>query len=341
MGRSGGNIVLTGFMGTGKTVVGQAVAQALGREFIDMDEVIERQEGISIPEIFAQHGEPYFRVRERELCQELARLTGLVIATGGGALIPEENLRALAETGIVICLTCDSDEILCRLVGDDSRPMLWGADRRLGGPPELARRIGDLLAQRKSAYARMPHHIDTTRLSVEEAVSRALALSDAQLRASTPKATAKQGPSDRTTIPVSTPSGKHEIVFGEGVLRDVGQTLTGAQVSRRVAVVADENAWRFHGDGLERSLSDAGFDPQVIVLGSGEQHKTLETVSSLYDRFIAGGLDRHGAVLAFGGGVTGDIAGFAAATYLRGVPLSSCLPRCWPWSIPALAAKSV
>ena len=297
---SGKNIILTGFMGTGKTVVGRSTAQALGREFVDMDAVIEQREGMTIPEVFAQHGEAYFRERERELCGELARLRSLVIATGGGALIPEANFRAMVESGTIICLKCDPDEILYRLNGDENRPMLWGAERH--------ERVGALLEQRKAAYDRIPYHIDTTPLNVEEVVKRVLVLSGAQLPYP-------------VTIPVSMPTGNHDILFGEGVLDRVGEVLRDAQMGHRVAIVADEKAWSFHGGRVESSIREAGFDPLVIRLQSGEQYKTLETVSHLYDRLIEGELDRHGVVLAFGGGVAGDVAGFTAATYLRGVPL--------------------
>jgi len=298
--KSGKNIVLTGFMGTGKTVVGRAIAQTLDREFVDMDTLIEQREGMTIPEIFTRYGEAYFRERERELCRELARRRNLVIATGGGALIPGENLRALTETSTVICLTCDLEEILRRLNGDENRPMLWGGDWR--------ERVRTLLEHRKAAYDRIPYHVDTTHLTVEEVVKRVLLLSDT--RFTTP-----------LRIPVTTPMGSYEILFGEGALNQVGELLSDEQIGARIAVVADENAWEFHGAKLESNLRRGGLDPLVIRLPSGEQHKTLETVSFLYDRFIEGGLDRQGAVLAFGGGVVGDVAGFAAATYLRGVPL--------------------
>lgn len=150
-------------MGTGKSAVGQLVAVALQRDFVDMDTVIEQREGRTIPRIFAESGEPYFRQLETDLCRELTERMGLVIATGGGALVPESNLRAMERTGLVICLDCDPDVLWQRIGHSEDRPML--AERDEG---RLARLVV-LLKQRAPAYGRIKHHLDVTHLSPEEA----------------------------------------------------------------------------------------------------------------------------------------------------------------------------
>ncbi|NLD73170.1 MAG: dephospho-CoA kinase, partial [Chloroflexi bacterium] len=104
------NIIITGFMGTGKSVVARAVAERLGRPLVDMDAVIAERAGKSIPEVFSQHGEATFRHYERLLCEELAQQRGLVIATGGGALVDAENRRLLGSGGLLICLDCAPEE---------------------------------------------------------------------------------------------------------------------------------------------------------------------------------------------------------------------------------------
>lgn len=155
------NLILTGFMGTGKSTVGRLVAERLGRPFIDMDAVLEERAGQTIPAIFAAQGEAAFRRMERDLCQELAARQGLVIATGGGALVDATNRARLAATGLVICLEASPDSLLARLRESD-RPLLQAAD------PEA--RIRELLAARAAAYAALLHHIDTTTLTPEETV---------------------------------------------------------------------------------------------------------------------------------------------------------------------------
>ena len=142
------NLVLTGFMGAGKTTVGREVALRLGRPFIEMDAEIARRAGKSIPEIFREDGEETFRQMERDLCRELAAREGVVIATGGGALIDEENRRALAGNGCLICLDCEPRELLQRLQHDDGRPMLWADDR--------AERVRELLQARRPPMPASP-----------------------------------------------------------------------------------------------------------------------------------------------------------------------------------------
>ncbi len=164
------NVVLTGFMGTGKTSVAREVARRLGWPFVDMDLIIQARLGMPIDKIFARRGEAFFREHERALCRELSARRGLVVATGGGTLIPKENRATLGRSGLLICLTCEVEEILRRLAGAGDRPLLATANRR--------RRIEELLARRAAAYARIPHQIDTTRLTVEEVASEVIELLD-------------------------------------------------------------------------------------------------------------------------------------------------------------------
>ncbi len=139
------NIILTGFMGAGKTVTGQEVAARLGRPFVDLDDVIVERAGKPIPAIFAEDGEPAFRAIEAAICEELSAPAGLVIAVGGGAVVNPANRDALSRGGTLICLDASPETLLRRIGDDDNRPMLAGADR-------LARIYG-LLAQRAEAYA--------------------------------------------------------------------------------------------------------------------------------------------------------------------------------------------
>ncbi len=289
------NIVITGFMGAGKTVVGQKVARRLGRPFVDMDVEIEKRAGKPIPRIFGEDGEAVFRQVEAALCDELSARDGLVIATGGGALVNPANRAVMMKGGAVVCLNAASDEILRRVSGNSDRPLLDVADPRA----EVER----LLAARREAYAAIPWQVDTTGLSVEEAAARVVALADV------------------VTLSVRYPGGEYPIHIGDGLLARVGGALraTGAPEGGRVAVVSNPVVAPLYGIKVEDSLRSAGFQPFACSIPDGEQHKTLATVAALYDRFLDGNLDRSGAVLSLGGGVTGDVAGFAAASFMRGV----------------------
>ncbi|MFP5487463.1 MAG: shikimate kinase, partial [Acidimicrobiia bacterium] len=140
------NIVLTGFMATGKTTVGRVLAERLGYELVDTDAVIEERHG-PIPQIFAEYGEDEFRRLEREVAAELAQRDGLVISTGGRMLLDPVNAEVLGATGDIVCLTATVDTIVERLdaVGADSRPLLAGHD--------LRERVTELLGERADGYA--------------------------------------------------------------------------------------------------------------------------------------------------------------------------------------------
>jgi len=291
------NLVLTGFMGTGKSSVGQGVAKKLGRPFVDMDALIVQREGITIPEIFRERGEGAFRRLEHDLCEELSAEGNLVIATGGGALVNAENRRTMARSGCLICLDGEPDELLSRLRKNEERPMLWAEDP--------AERMRELLEARRPAYARIPHHIDTSHRSLEQVVDDVAALFRA----------------NPTVWEVDTPTGGYLIHLHPGGLTSLGALLRIREISSRVVVVSDENVWPLYGEQVMDGLRASRYDLAHIVLPAGEEHKTLETARILYDRFIEAGLDRSGAVIAVGGGVITDMVGFAAATYMRGVPL--------------------
>lgn len=152
------NLVLTGFMATGKTTVGRILAGRLGYRFVDTDEVIESRAG-PIPEIFERQGEEAFRDLERSVARELAGRTGLVIATGGRMMLDGECAACLEPQADVICLTADPDTIIERIGDTAGRPLLAG--------PDASERVRELLAERAEGYGRFAS-VDTEGRSAEE-----------------------------------------------------------------------------------------------------------------------------------------------------------------------------
>ena len=159
-------IVLTGFMGTGKTQVGRRLARVLGRPFVDIDDLVEAAAGRPVAEIFAAEGEQRFRALEREAVEQACGVPEAVIATGGGTVLDPENRRRLAAAGPIVCLSARAEDIIRRVGNPASRPLLsGGAEDRIG-------RIRSLLAERAPTYALAAHTIDTTGLTLDEVVER-------------------------------------------------------------------------------------------------------------------------------------------------------------------------
>ena len=150
------NVILTGFMGTGKTSLGKLLATRLGRPFVDIDKKIEDEARLSIPKIFERFGEAHFRELEKAAVKDLSERRGLVIATGGGTIKDEENLRLLKSSGVMICLTTEPEEIFNRTLRRGERPVLDG------GGSERLETIKKLLAERKPFYDRADYQVDTT-----------------------------------------------------------------------------------------------------------------------------------------------------------------------------------
>ncbi len=156
------NIVLVGFMGTGKTTVGRALAERLGMEFVELDAEVEEREGMSIKEIFERYGEPYFRDLETEAVKMFSEKEGLVISTGGGVVLRKENMDALRKKGIIICLWADPETILKRTSKNSDRPLL--------NVPDPLSRIKELLSYRRPFYEQADIMITNDSKDIDEVV---------------------------------------------------------------------------------------------------------------------------------------------------------------------------
>ena len=320
------NIVLTGFMGTGKTTVGRQVAAWLGWRFVDLDEVIEARAGKPIGRIFAEDGEPAFRMLESQVCREFWAPASLVIATGGGALLDAGNRRALEAGGTIVCLDADPATLTDRLAGVPSRPLLSPAGSPGQDGAGRRARIADLLAQRAHVYGALDNHVDTGRLSIPAAAERVLGIAaglpDGGHRLVVCSGRRAPGDPDGASRQDSTLC-TYDVLIAEGVLREAGKRLVRAGLAPgRCAVITNPTVAEQLLPDLIRALSDAGFEPLVYQVPDGEAHKTLATAGGLYERLAGDRMARGEPVIALGGGVIGDLAGFVAATWLRGVPFA-------------------
>ncbi|HAJ33358.1 MAG TPA: shikimate kinase [Candidatus Atribacteria bacterium] len=162
------NIIITGFMGTGKSVVAKQLARKLKMEFIDTDQIIEESQGMSVADIFARYGKNYFREQENKLVKKLSQKENMVIATGGGTLLSLDNARMLGQAGEIVCLYADSQTIYKRVKRKNNRPLLKGNN--------ILNKINHLLEKRKKVYNNFTIKIDTTNLSVREVVDKIITL---------------------------------------------------------------------------------------------------------------------------------------------------------------------
>lgn len=158
------NIYLVGFMGTGKTAVGKALAKKKKLQFVDLDDLIELREKMTISDIFAKDGEPYFRKVEKRVLKEVSREKKFVVACGGGIVLDKDNIKIMKETGIIICLTASPQVILERTSAYRHRPLLNVSNPR--------KQIELLLKLRSPYYAQADKTIDTSKISVKEAVEK-------------------------------------------------------------------------------------------------------------------------------------------------------------------------
>ena len=316
-------IFLTGFSATGKSLVGPLVAEALGWRAVDTDDLIEEAAGKSIPEIFAQDGELRFRELEREALARAVREEDVVVATGGGALVSVENRRTMAQTGLLACLEATTETILRRLHESGSKQP---SERPLLAGPAPRARIEELKAGRQPFYALADLIVETdplTPLEVAGQVAEGWRAAGAWAarcphRLILPE---ERGGSATDPILVKAPSARYPVYVEWGALSRLGDRMREAGLGERAFIITDEFVARHHGQQALRSLSSAGFEIEAYSVPPGEQSKTLKVASRLYDWLINHRAERGQAIVALGGGMIGDLAGFVAATFLRGVPL--------------------
>ena len=289
------HLFLYGPPGTGKSTIGKILARNLKLPFIDLDRVIETKAGVSISKIMEQQGEPAFRDLESAALKEAVghafsvtnagglqtRPTESAIALGGGALLRDEN-RAFAESnGNIILLMAELPTLLERLRNDSGkRPLLTG---------DLKAKLSSLLAKRAEHYNSFPMRIHVDGKTAEQNAHQIqVTLGRHHLSA----------------------MGEYDVIVGK-----VGQAFSVTNLQTPV-IVTDENVAKFH---LEKIKQILGPETKSIIVPAGEEHKNLETVSYLWKSFLEAGLDRKSTVIALGGGAAGDMAGFAASTYMRGI----------------------
>ena len=316
------NVFITGFSGTGKTTTGHEVARLLGWKFVDTDDLIVASEGMAIEDIFSRHGEEEFRRIERETLETVARSRHQVVSTGGGVIMDERNRAVMDCAGVVVLLEARPDTLVRRLrqqeadEGDDlvARPMLDAAD--------LVERIHSLKAQRQFNYTRAHWTVHTDFLSPTQAaeeVVRGFNMVNASLNMAESDSARMDDPD--LAAEVRTSDGDYPLWVGWQLIDDVGERIRRIMDPNVAYIITDEGVYR-QARRAQNSLEMSGIAAHLFVMPSGEQSKTLATAQHIYTWLAGLKAERGHLVLAVGGGVVGDLAGFVAATYLRGLPFA-------------------
>ncbi|MFB3820378.1 MAG: 3-dehydroquinate synthase [Candidatus Methylomirabilales bacterium] len=305
------NIILSGFMATGKSTVGRRLAIALGYDFLDLDTLIAAEAGMPIAQLFTTQGEAAFRALEARMVERIAGRTGCVVATGGGTIVSPRNLETLKRSGVVVTLTADPDTILARLGSTEDRPMLWGGDRR--------ERIRQLLDQRAEAYAGADLIVDASARSIDHVVNHILDF--LALHHVTAGRPAVHLPSMAESLRVSLGRRSHDVIIGPALLGEAGRLVKDLGLARTGILITSPADRQAFGGRVLQSLEGAGFTASCLEFDDREEEKGLERLAWLYRQCAAARLERRSPVFALGGIVIGELSGFVAATYLRGVPL--------------------
>ncbi len=303
------NVVLIGFMGTGKTILGRALASRLGRPFVDTDTLIEQRAGRPIPRIFAEDGEAAFRRLEAEVVAAVGDARGTVIATGGGVVLNSENMARLRRGGVIVALRAEPGTILARVRRGTERPLL-GAD-----PEGSVRR---LLAERGPLYDDADLVVDTSSLQPEDAV-RLVEMFAATWKGRDGDAPGEGGAGAARVVRVAAASRGYDVRIGRGLIGHTGGYLRDLGLSGRAAILTHPRLDALYGVRLAASLRAAGYDTVTITIPAAETSKSLRAANRLYGRLLEARLDRGSVLVALGGGVAGDLGGFVAATFLRGI----------------------
>lgn len=286
-------IFLYGPPGVGKSTVGRLLAATLSLPFYDSDAEIIIQAGQEISAIFAQEGEAGFRARETAVITQLLTQPAGVVALGGGALL-NEALRAQVEAaGPVLCLHAPLPVLQERLGAAHTA----GAERPLLAA-NLREKLPQLLAQRAAHYASFTHQLEA---------------------GAAPAAVAWQAQISLGRFLARGMGTEYDVLTQPGGLAQLGALLRARNLHGPIALVSDAQVAHFWLQTAVASLQAAGYAIHPVIIPPGEAHKTIATVSQLWEAFLAARLERRSTVVALGGGVVGDLAGFAAATFLRGV----------------------
>ena len=288
------SLFLYGPPGSGKSTLGKLLAERLGLPFLDLDKEVQNEAGMPVRRIFAEEGEAGFRAREKRALDAACRRERCVVALGGGTLLDAECREMAERSGIVVCLDCPLDVLRAHIeMAPGTRPLLSN------GIEDSGDQLERLMKSRAGHYASFRRRLDVAGRSFDSLLDAAEILFGSYM--------------------ISSGDVPSEVVVGDGLLAGIGEWARAHGMGGRAVVVGDACTEPLYGGAVAESLRSAGIEAVRTTIPSGEDGKTLATVEEIWRVFMRAGLGRGDFAVAVGGGVTGDLTGFAASAWMRGI----------------------
>ena len=308
------NIFLVGFSGTGKSEIGPIVSNILSYKFIDLDTEIVKYFNKSIDKIFSEDSEEVFRMKESELLKYYGSSSQFVIATGGGVITSNDNYELMKSRGFIVCLEATPQTIFNRLTSENSkdeiRPMLkdnLSIDS-----------IMNIKNKRQQYYAKSDWTIHTDNLTPYQSAEEVSKIYNTFVNLDASKFIQKDMKADLAGM-VTYSNGVCPIYSGWDIYADIPKIFSQLNIQGNLFLISDRNVYSLYGEEVEKFIASTGKKVFSHELEPGEHNKTFDSISNVYSWLAESKAQRRDTIVALGGGVVGDMAGFVAATYNRGL----------------------
>ncbi len=293
------NLVLIGFPGSGKDSIGKEIAKKTDLIYFSTDNYISLKEKMNINRIFENFGENYFRKREQKALRRINNLNNIVVSTGGGMPVHFKNSNLLKGLGKVIKLDCKLSDIIKRIRNTESRPLIKDMES-----------LKQLFEERKNAYDFADFEVNVSNKSIQDIAD--FIIKKLELKP-------KQRAHLHKVINIKTKQKKYPVYIGVNIVERINEYIKKSNRNpNKIIVISDALVSELYFDDLKGNLNNE-YDILHFIIKEGERNKNLNTVKEIYDYLLENRVNRNDLLISLGGGIVGDITGFVASTFKRGI----------------------